>query len=79
MRDESLGSPVGTPHHLQRRHLRGEDLGTLADELQRDLDAAGAGPVPDLAERAGAELADKLSVESGTGRLSGCEFIALLL
>jgi len=45
-------------HHLQRPHLRGEDVGVEANELQRDLDAAGAMRVPDFAERAGAELAD---------------------
>ena len=37
-------------------------MSALADELQRDLDAAGAVRVPDVAEGAGAEFADQLVV-----------------
>src|SRR5205807_10129386 len=49
-------------HDLQGTELRGEDVGALADEVQRDLEAAGAVRVPNLAEGAGAELADQLVV-----------------
>ena len=49
-------------HDLQGTELRGEDVGVEADELQRDLEAAGAVRVPNLAEGAGAAYADQLVI-----------------